>query len=130
MGEVKQEDWKRAGREVARRRGERGYLRQEDAVEASGVGITTWRELENGRPPKSPALRAAICRVLDWPSNALEQLAGGDDITAPTDEVSERLRRIEAMIEELRYLLQPLVDEAARQGIPPRGGKGPRGSQR
>lgn len=98
-------DWVRAGEALRRRRLALGYRRQEDAATEGGIGVTTWRQLEKGRPGKEWA-RAGAERAVGWPVGTLEAIArgagppgdpdvlAGDDLAADLEMAAAIIQRV------------------------------------
>jgi transcriptional regulator with XRE-family HTH domain len=84
------DEWVRLGAAVREAREAKG-LKQTQLGEAVGVGATTIANIERARTRAiTPTLRS-VARVLDWPTDAIEQvLAGGDPPTTEGVDVVTR----------------------------------------
>lgn len=119
MADIKLDDEQRdrIAEAMKSRRGHIG-ISQKEAVEVAPVGITTWRELEQGaRDVVRPNTLSGVARGLQWPPDALVRVMDGEDPTQIEDwpASDERLDRIERDIELLKsavWDLQQAVDEA------------------
>lgn len=105
------DDWPRFGSLVRTRR-ETLRLTQHEAVTRAdgGISLATWRNIETAtNPPYRRSSLLAVCRVLRWSPDSIEDmLAGGgpiivtpDDLEGQTPEWWERLERVEALLAEL-----------------------------
>lgn len=104
-------DWQRVALAVKRRRIQRGFRTQKDALAEPGApGSTVWSQLERGEltSPRATTL-AAVEKILDWPFGALEMIArGGDPPQDTRTDIDERVSRLEAKMTELIDEVQEL----------------------
>lgn len=100
--------------DAAKRRRAALGLRQGDVIERMDppVGIETLRRVEAGDQPNYRLTTlAAVARALDWPTDALERIAHGEDPpedvdSARLDELDARLSRVEDRLVEILALLE------------------------
>lgn len=105
-------DWKRIGTHVRQRRGELGYKRQEDLVDAfTDVKITFLREVEQGKANnRRDSNLSALATALKWPRDAFERIGTGQNL----EEVELGVRM--AIVEEKVDGLTDVVEEV-RQSL-------------
>ncbi|MFD2839361.1 helix-turn-helix domain-containing protein [Populibacterium corticicola] len=82
MNVYTEDDWKRLGQEIVRRRIACGYLTAKDLAEAVGVTPRVIGDLENGRRTNyGPATLVNLEKALGWGSQSLYALLGGGQAT-------------------------------------------------
>lgn len=94
-------DWRRVGLEVEIRRAELGDLTQKAAAERAGVGLSAWREVEDGLGRASVAVLVKMALGLDWPADALIRIAEGGDVPgrATTNGVESLARTVDRLVD-------------------------------
>ena len=109
------------------RRGELG-LTQGQAAQAANVSLSTWSRIENETGWMMPihSNRAAIARALQWPPDALDRIAAGEDPAAlptvdPNPKPADRITRdvvdevimLRGQVAELAQMIRDLVERDA-----------------
>jgi hypothetical protein len=104
------DDWRRVAEAVRLRRGQLGLRTQKEAAAIAGIGVTTWRQIENAHQDAyRPTILGAVARALQWPADALTRIAAGEplpaeeegDLLAQLAGLSARLDRIEGTVDLL-----------------------------
>lgn len=103
---AKRRDWKRAGQAVKRQRRLMGWTNQEQAAEAAGISVATWREVEQGIGRAEAGTLGLVERALRWPAGMIERIADGEDPPEHTD--PDRLAQLAAEMAELRAEVRTL----------------------
>lgn len=116
----------RVGRAILDRRLEVGYSTQGEAATAAGIGTTTWGLMEaKGLLPKTPRVRRAISRALNWPAGALDNLASGRNpdhadgpiAVLPQDRLERQVYELTDRVNRIEARLDKMYDREAESGL-------------
>lgn len=122
LSTMKPEEWKRlVGDRIRDRRQEVGIRSMRQAAKRAGFNEAVWRQLESGRrqiargqfvtPTPLPETKSAACRVLRWPTDAIEILLTGAQPVGIESEADGATDTV-AMLEEVAALTAELLRRA------------------